>query len=248
MNTPEQTFLTQAQPISEGQNGQQPFVSNAQGDEELRYSQSGWSWGGFMLHIYFAGCVRRYWYLVWIIAFVIPFLNIPIIIGLMIYFGIKGRVIASSSPVFKNKQQYIGFMKGIDHAGKVMFFLLVVVLGGIAVLGVLASTVLVGLSNQREGTRDVSAITTARSVVPIMMICKDVGGSVESRRPRAGDVICSETASVDDVYPELPEGWEYGAVRNELDMNFSFSVIDTMNGTAYVCTIHGCEWEEKAIK
>lgn len=44
-------------------------------------------------------------------------------IALPIYFGIKGRMLAAESRTFSNKDQYVGFMKVMDHAGKVGFFL-----------------------------------------------------------------------------------------------------------------------------
>jgi hypothetical protein len=64
----------------------------------------------------------------------------PILIGigmlsffaLPIFFGIKGRMLAAESRTFTNRDQYIGFMKVMDHAGKVGFFLTL----GFLVLGV----------------------------------------------------------------------------------------------------------------
>ena len=53
----------------------------------------------------------------------LSFLAVPI------YFGIKGRVLASQSRTFANRDQYIGFMKVIDHAGKVAFFITVACIG-----------------------------------------------------------------------------------------------------------------------
>lgn len=90
--------------------------------EDSKYSNPGWSWGGFMQWTIFAIGLRKYWYLLLILIGMVPFVGGLISIGVMIYFGIKGREMAAASSVFANKEQYIGFMKGIDHAGKVMFF------------------------------------------------------------------------------------------------------------------------------
>ncbi|MBP9749118.1 MAG: hypothetical protein KBD21_00035 [Candidatus Pacebacteria bacterium] len=245
METPEQTFTTQMHTNAVGQQTvQQPFVSSAQEDEERQYGRPGWSWGGFMFHVYFAACVRRYGYLAWLVVFLIPLLSIPVVLGLMFYFGVKGREIAASSPLFKNKQQYIGFMKGIDRAGKVLFFLMFVVLGGIALVGVFASIMLASLSSQREAAWEASVTNTARSIVPLMTLCRDAGGSVESPAPQVGDFICSETSFIEDnTYPALPKGWEYGSAEDGPELEFSFSIFNTENGATYACSVQGCVWE-----
>ncbi len=45
-----------------------------------------------------------------------------------IYLGMKGRTLAAASRAFSNRDQYVGFMKGIDHAGKVLFFAFIVIM------------------------------------------------------------------------------------------------------------------------
>lgn len=70
----------------------------------------------------FAIGLRKYWYLLLILVGMIPLVGGLASIGAMIFFGIKGREMAAASSVFTNRDQYIGFMKGIDHAGKVIFY------------------------------------------------------------------------------------------------------------------------------
>ncbi len=93
------------------------------------YKDEGWSWGGFAFSVMFAVAVDSYWYLALFILMMIPFVNIFAGIALMIYFGVNGREMARKSKIFSNKEQYLGFMKGIDRAGKVigiMYLLFVV--------------------------------------------------------------------------------------------------------------------------
>jgi hypothetical protein len=130
--------------------------------EDEKYARPGWSWGGFMFNFIFIIAIRRYWYLllvllalippllvglssfsvpyhmIWIILLA-PVLSFLIILGVMVFFGIKGRVLAAKSSTFANRDQYIGFMKGIDHAGKVLFFTYVVFALTTLTLTVLAS-------------------------------------------------------------------------------------------------------------
>lgn len=211
-------------------------------DEEARYSRPGWSWGGFIFHIYFAACIKRYWYLAWMVALIVPYISGIITLGLMIYFGVKGRELAAASPVFKSKQQYIGFMKGIDHAGKVIFFVFVVGLGGLAIIGILASIVLAGLGSQRDAAREASAMAAARSLVPVMTLCMDEGGSVERLDAQvAGEFICSDSTIVGDIYPELYGGWQYVEVQHTNDSDWFYLVVAS-DDRAISCTVQGCDY------
>lgn len=89
------------------------------------YSRPGWSWGACMLSMYFVVGIRKYSYLWLYLLFFVPFVNIFAMLGIMIFFGMKGREMAATSVTFTSRDQYVGFMKAIDHAGKVFFFLTV---------------------------------------------------------------------------------------------------------------------------
>lgn len=222
----------------------QPFMTVAsESDEEVHYSHPGWSWGGFMFNIFFAACLKRYWFLLWFGALLVPIVNlfVPfVLLGLMIYFGVKGRELAARSAVFTSKQQYIGFMKGIDHAGKCMFFLslagLLVMVA--AVLTIFFAVVANGIGSSREAAQKASATARARSLVPVLAICRDAGGSVEAYSPQPGDVVCSDTSVIEDTYMVLPEGWRYGPVMDDELRMFVFSVTDSK--TVIECDMNGC--------
>jgi hypothetical protein len=52
----------------------------------------------------------------------VPFVNMVAWLGIMVFLGLKGRELAATSQTFTSRDQYVGFMKAIDHAGKVIFF------------------------------------------------------------------------------------------------------------------------------
>jgi len=87
------------------------------------YKDEGWSWGGFSFNFFFAIATRDYVYLFLLIGLLIPGLNAIVMIASMVFFGIKGREIAQKSRTFANKDEYLGFMKGVDHAGKIVAFI-----------------------------------------------------------------------------------------------------------------------------
>ena len=116
------------------------------------YKDSGWSWGAFVFNWAFALAVRKYWYLLLIFLMFIPLINIFAMIGVMVFFGVKGRDMAKGSTTFSNEEQRIGFMKGIDHAGKIVAIIWLI---GFVVGGILAVTVLSSLSGMRNEAEDV---------------------------------------------------------------------------------------------
>lgn len=220
----------------------QPFMTVAsESDEEVHYSHPGWSWGGFMFNIFFAACLKRYWFLLWFGALLVPIVNlfVPfVLLGLMIYFGVKGRELAARSAVFTSKQQYIGFMKGIDHAGKCMFFLsLAGLLVMVVIMMIIATIVLRELDSSREAAHRALATATARSLVPVLTICRGAGGSVNRDMPQEGDSPCS-TPVLDDTYPAVRGGWRYVSAE---DVGMDDFLLILSREEEYIrCTKKGC--------
>lgn len=91
----------------------------AQGDEQ--YSAPGWSWGAFMGGPLFILGIRRYEYAWAYLVGFIPFIGPFAILAFMVFLGVKGREMAMTSQTFSNRDQYVGFMKVIDHGGKLVF-------------------------------------------------------------------------------------------------------------------------------
>lgn len=82
---------------------------------------TGWSWGAFMLGPTFLIAVKKYVYLLFYLVYFIPFLNVFALLGIAIFLGIKGRELTYASSMFEKQDEANGFIKAVDHAGKIMF-------------------------------------------------------------------------------------------------------------------------------
>jgi hypothetical protein len=103
--------------------------------------KQGWSWGGFMFNGAFLIGVKRYKLLWWFILALVPLVNIVFWIVMIIYLGVNGHGIAAKGSQFANQSEYDGYIKGQDHAGKVVFFVFLVA----AVIGIIAAIVAISL-------------------------------------------------------------------------------------------------------
>lgn len=85
-----------------------------------------WSWGAAMLNFIYLIAIKKYKYLLLFLLMLIPFVNMLAWIGLPLYFGFFGGKLAYQSSMFANKTEADAFMRAINHAGKVCFFLYVI--------------------------------------------------------------------------------------------------------------------------
>ena len=106
-------------------------------------AKQGWSWGAFLFNASFLIGVKRYKMLWWYLLALIPFVNFIFLLAYSIYLGVKGHEIGANGAQFANQSEYDGFMKGVDHAGKIMFFvsLAIGVVVGIIFIALIASGV-----------------------------------------------------------------------------------------------------------
>jgi hypothetical protein len=120
----------------------EPFVPFASAEasgqvKSSEYKDEGWSWGGFAFNWIFLVAVRKYTYLFFLLLMPIPLINIIALLGMMIFAGTQGRELARESRTFANHEQYLGFMKGVDHAGKVIALFYLIAIGiGIIIAGI----------------------------------------------------------------------------------------------------------------
>ena len=97
-------------------------------------AKEGWSWGAFAFHLPFLIAVKRYTLIWWYLLAIIPLVNIIFFIVFAIYLGLNGHRLAVSGGQFTNQSEYDGYFKGINHAGKVIFFAMVIVVVLVLVL------------------------------------------------------------------------------------------------------------------
>jgi len=83
---------------------------------------------------------------------------------------------------------------------KMKGFTLIELLLVIAIIGILAAAILVGISGQREKARATSALETVRSAMPYIVECH-MKGAVEIPNADGGNNICSPDTGMD--YPSL---------------------------------------------
>jgi hypothetical protein len=88
----------------------------------------GWSWGAFLFGAAFLVAIKQYKMLWWDLLWIVPLVNIIFGIVFATYLGVNGHKLAARSRHFENQHEYHGFMKATDHAGKVLFFAVVVLL------------------------------------------------------------------------------------------------------------------------
>ena len=126
---------------------------------------------------------------------------------------------------------------------KTRAFTLIELLVVIALIGILASITIVVLVSQRLIAKTAANQASIRSVVPVMQVCADRSGSINSPQSAGGNQICA-LADVDDVYPPLVGDWEYEASAVQSGATFYFRACDdgcTPGNTQIECRQTGCD-------
>jgi len=133
---PAQALPMQSQQTVQGQPNQTGYAPyTPQQPVGDAYKDYGWSWGAAMFGPLFLIGIRKYVYLLPYILMFIPIVTLLVMLAMFAFLGFKGRELALQSLTFTSKDQYLGYMKANDHAGKVMFFVCLIVFISAFVIG-----------------------------------------------------------------------------------------------------------------
>ncbi len=103
-----------------------------------------------------------------------------------------------------------------------------------AIIGILAGTILVGVSGQREKARAGRAMQSMSAVLPYAIECYIAGTSMTPPDVTGGEILCGTIN-----YPEIGDGCSYGTV----DPDISGTIIGTCGShtiTCYIQTTGNC--------
>jgi len=124
-------------------------------------------------------------------------------------------------------------MKKLNKKGFTLIELLVVV----AIIAILAGIVLVSLNSARDRSRKASLQSTVASVMPVVAMCVNDGGTVGQplSNTTGGDPICSDLDDVDEVWPGLDHitGANYQYITVD-DGSLATDVITVGEGTTVI--------------
>jgi type II secretory pathway pseudopilin PulG len=108
----------------------------------------------------------------------------------------------------------------------------------IAIIGILASVVLVNLNSARTKAKDAAALATGMQITKVVQMCDIDGGKVVA--PAVGGNICNLGGSY-GVWPLAPSGWTWTATSWVDGENNLFHLGSTYNSNQIHCG-HYIHW------
>jgi len=124
-------------------------------------------------------------------------------------------------------------------------FTLIELLIVIAIMGILASIILVRLQNARIKGQEVSVKASARTVLTKLVECKSDGGYAKATSPAAGDFICctdgdctAAATGYTEIWPDLSAlGYSYTYVTGDVDGEDYTFLLEKTGQTSVSCTM-----------
>lgn len=126
------------------------------------------------------------------------------------------------------------------HSKKKKGFTLIEILVVVAIIAILATAIMVSISESRRKARINGTITSLRSTLPIIVSCNDDPLKSVGRPENGERQICPDK-SPDSLWPELLPGYAYAGGDYTENCNFRISTNDRTTDIVCNCVKQTCQ-------